>query len=103
MGAAERGNAPDPKPQRHSPDGEAAMVKSEPSEQSRGSAVDGSDPETPEADAIEQRQEILLEFDDEPLESLPADASEADALDQARSVPFDDDRYPDDVAEDAGA
>lgn len=56
------------------------------------------DPETPEieadvpeADAIEQHQPTIpLDAAEEP-ESIPDDAAEADALDQARTVPLDDD------------
>jgi hypothetical protein len=51
------------------------------------------DPDTPEADAIEQRQEAIPEADPDP-EDLPPDASEADALEQAREVPFTDEDDP---------
>jgi hypothetical protein len=54
------------------------------------------DMETPEDDAIEQRQELL---DDEEApatrrrSSVPFDVNEADAAEQDRSVGFDDDDY----------
>jgi hypothetical protein len=48
-------------------------------------------PETPEADALEQRRPAAGADTEagEPA-SLPADAAEADALDQLSAVPFDD-------------
>ncbi|MCG7528906.1 hypothetical protein MHW47_31260 [Streptomyces sp. OfavH-34-F] len=49
--------------------------------------------ETPEADAAEQRTELRPE-DDEPLTALDrSGASEADAAEQARTVPQDEDDY----------
>jgi hypothetical protein len=47
-------------------------------------------PETPEADAIQQRETAFPDNVDDELETLPADASEADALEQSRVVPVDD-------------
>ena len=49
-------------------------------------------PETPEGDALEQRQAAGLydDIDDGPT-TMPDDASEADVLDQSREVPIDDD------------
>jgi hypothetical protein len=44
----------------------------------------------PEADALEQTEEVEPEGDDE-VPSVPPDVPEADALDQARTVPRDDD------------
>jgi hypothetical protein len=44
----------------------------------------------PEADALEQTQEVEPGVDDE-VPSIPADVPEADALDQARTAPPDDD------------
>jgi hypothetical protein len=58
--------------------------------------VSEMDMETPEDDAIEQRQELL---DDEEApatrrrSSVPFDVNEADAAEQDRSVGFDDDDY----------
>jgi hypothetical protein len=46
-------------------------------------------PETPEADAIEQRQAAVPDDVDAPVR-VPTDASEADVLDQSRVVPVDD-------------
>jgi hypothetical protein len=48
--------------------------------------------DVPEADAIEQRQPAVAEDADaegDP-DAIPADAAEADALDQARSLPPED-------------
>jgi hypothetical protein len=45
--------------------------------------------ETPEADAIEQRQTAVPDDVDEPVR-VPTDASEADVLEQSRVVPVDD-------------
>lgn len=52
-----------------------------------------SDPEAPEADAIEQASEVAPRGHRH-IASLPPDANEADALDQADEVPddYDDDR-----------
>jgi hypothetical protein len=44
----------------------------------------------PEADALEQTEEVEPDDDDE-VPSIPPDVPEADALDQAREVPPDDD------------
>ena len=44
----------------------------------------------PEADALEQTEEVEPDVDDEEP-SIPPDVPEADALDQARTVPRDDD------------
>jgi hypothetical protein len=58
--------------------------------------VSDMDMETPEDDAIEQRQE-LIEDEDSPVirrtRSVPFDVNEADAAEQDRSVGFDDDDY----------
>ncbi len=56
------------------------------------------DMEAPEGDAIEQRQELLDDIDDENTigaapRRLPFDVDEADAAEQGRSVGFDDDDY----------
>jgi hypothetical protein len=48
------------------------------------------EPETPEADAIEQRQAVVGDSVEDELETMPAEASEADALEQARIAPIDD-------------
>jgi hypothetical protein len=49
-------------------------------------------PETPEVDAIEQRQSAALDDDDgdDVPATMPADASEADVLEQSRAVPVED-------------
>jgi hypothetical protein len=51
-------------------------------------------PETAEGDAIEQRRAAGLydDIDDGPT-SMPADASEADVLDQSREVPIEEDDH----------
>jgi hypothetical protein len=46
-------------------------------------------PETPEADALEQRQATVPDDVDAPVR-VPTDASEADVLEQSRVVPVDD-------------
>jgi dihydrolipoamide dehydrogenase len=56
------------------------------------------DMETPEGDAIEQRQELFGDIDDENAvgtgsRRVPFDVDEADAAEQDRSVGFDDDDY----------
>ncbi len=56
------------------------------------------DMETPEGDAIEQRQELIDDVDDESTAGtgprrVPFDVDEADAAEQERSVGFDDDDY----------
>ncbi|MGC4944689.1 hypothetical protein ACLQ2N_00525 [Streptomyces sp. DT224] len=54
---------------------------------------DEPDQETPEADAAEQQADLRPEGD-EPLTDLDrSGASEADAADQARAVPQDEDDY----------
>ncbi|WP_405899765.1 hypothetical protein OG242_21850 [Streptomyces sp. NBC_00727] len=54
---------------------------------------DEPDQETPEADAAEQHADLRPESD-EPLTGLDrGGASEADAADQARTVPQDEDDY----------
>ncbi|WP_173265427.1 hypothetical protein [Streptomyces pacificus] len=54
---------------------------------------EGLPEETPEADAAEQHTEVRP-ADDEPLTRIdPADANEADALEQARVVTLDEDDY----------
>jgi len=57
-------------------------------DEERRRLADSPEP-VPEADALEQTEE--LEPDDEELPSIPPDVPEADALDQARTVPRDDD------------
>ncbi|MEV0963476.1 MULTISPECIES: hypothetical protein [unclassified Streptomyces] len=53
----------------------------------------GLDEETPEADAAEQHTEVRP-VGDEPLTRIdPADANEADALEQARVVALDEEDY----------
>jgi hypothetical protein len=47
-------------------------------------------PETPEADALEQRQAAAPDDVDDEFEAVPAWAWEADALEQSRVVPFED-------------
>jgi len=50
--------------------------------------------DVPEADWIEQHQPVTAEPDDDLFPSeIPEDVAEADALDQARSVPDDDFRF----------
>ena len=44
----------------------------------------------PEADALEQTEEVEPDDDDE-VPAIPPDVPEADALDQARTAPQDDD------------
>jgi len=56
------------------------------------------DMETPEGDAIEQRQELFGDIEDENAvgtgpRRVPFDVDEADAAEQDRSVGFDDDDY----------
>jgi hypothetical protein len=57
-------------------------------DQSGDTAADG---EVPTADAFEQRQSWLPDDSIDEHPALPADVPEADAIDQARAVPFDDD------------
>jgi len=47
--------------------------------------------EIPEADAIEQHQALVPEDIDDEFAMIPMEASEADALEQSRMVPLDDD------------
>jgi hypothetical protein len=54
----------------------------------RRRASEGSDP-VPEADALEQAEELEPDEDDVPSDR--ADVPEADALEQARAVPAEDD------------
>jgi hypothetical protein len=62
----------------------------EPDEVEPAPEIRSFDPETPEADAIEQMQAVVpLDLDDEVV-TLPPDVSEADALDQLRVVVVDD-------------
>ncbi|NUR86940.1 MAG: hypothetical protein HOY71_22900 [Nonomuraea sp.] len=49
-------------------------------------------PETPEADAAEQRRDMRHD-DGGPRREVPLDADPADAADQDRVVDFDDDDY----------
>jgi hypothetical protein len=56
-------------------------------------AVPELGPEMPEADVLEQWQSTdPADIGDGP-ETIPPDASEADALDQTRVVPFDDEPF----------
>ena len=48
-------------------------------------------PEVPEADALEQHEDASGDYVGEGPRDLPFDASEADALDQRREVPYEDD------------
>jgi len=50
------------------------------------------DPEAPEADALDQRREVVDEGDAEVSRGL--EVPEADALDQSRAVPTDDEPDP---------
>ena len=52
----------------------------------------GPDLETPEADAVEQQQDVVDTAPDEPPE-VPYDVNPADAAEQSRSVEFDEDDY----------
>jgi hypothetical protein len=49
-------------------------------------------PEVPEGDALEQRQSVLADDDerDDVPATMPADASEADVLEQSRDASFED-------------
>lgn len=51
------------------------------------------DPETPEADAIEQRQATVFDNVPDGLDAIPLEASEGDALEQSRVVPVDEDAW----------
>jgi hypothetical protein len=53
---------------------------------------DEPDIETPEADAVEQQQDVVDTAPDEPPE-VPYDVDPADAAEQSRSVGFDEDDY----------
>jgi hypothetical protein len=53
---------------------------------------DEPDIETPEADAVEQQQDVVDNPPDEPPE-VPYDVDPADAAEQSRSVEFDEDDY----------
>jgi hypothetical protein len=59
---------------------------------SSGNEPGTSDLETPEADAVEQQQEVVDTPADETPE-VPYDVDPADAADQSRSVGYDDDDY----------
>jgi hypothetical protein len=52
-------------------------------------------PETPEVDALEQRQSAVTDDDDgdDAPATMPVDASEADVLDQLRAVTIEDELY----------
>lgn len=52
----------------------------------------GPDLETPEADAVEQQQDVVETTPDEPPK-VPYDVNPADAAEQSRSVEFDEDDY----------
>ena len=54
--------------------------------------TESSDP-VPEADALEQTEEVRPEDDDDGVPSDRADVPEADALEQSRVVPLDDDEH----------
>jgi hypothetical protein len=56
-------------------------------------ATPGSDPEVPEADALDQAREVEPGERHTPI-TRPIDAPEADALDQAIEVPLDEDEDP---------
>jgi hypothetical protein len=53
---------------------------------------DTADIETPEADAVEQQQEVVDTPPDEPLD-VPYDVNPADAAEQSRTVGYDEDDY----------
>ena len=58
-------------------------------------APDGSrleDPEAPEADAVEQLQEVVEHASPQPA-ALPDDADQADAYEQSLVVEYDEDDY----------
>jgi len=56
----------------------------------RNDALREIDPETPEADVLEQHQPVVDDDREELPSEIPDNAAEADALDQARPVPIDD-------------
>jgi hypothetical protein len=53
---------------------------------------DEPDLETPEADAVEQHQDVVDTPPDEPPE-IPYDVNPADAAEQSRTVEYDEDDY----------
>ncbi|UQX02866.1 hypothetical protein [Streptomyces sp. RerS4] len=53
---------------------------------------DGLDDEAPEADAAEQHTDLQPQDDDE-VTPLPGEAADADAAEQARVVPLDEEDY----------
>jgi hypothetical protein len=59
---------------------------------SSGDDREGPDLETPEADAVEQQQDVVDTPPDEPPE-VPYDVNPADAAEQSRSVGYDEDDY----------
>ena len=52
--------------------------------------ADPTSPETPEADALDQRVDVVIDDELTPPTDDP-EAPEADALEQSRTVPVDDD------------
>ncbi|MYT40736.1 hypothetical protein GTY66_32660 [Streptomyces sp. SID8356] len=52
-----------------------------------------SGPETPEADAVEQRTDVRPEDDEQPEAADLAAADEADVAEQRRVIPLDEDDY----------
>ena len=58
-------------------------------DEERRRLVERPDP-VPEADALEQTEEVEPD-DDDAVPSIPPEVPEADALDQARAAPRDDD------------
>ncbi|TMK37460.1 MAG: hypothetical protein E6G58_02005 [Actinobacteria bacterium] len=58
-------------------------------EEERRRLAESAEP-VPEADALEQTEELESDDDDE-APSIPPEVPEADALDQARTAPRDDD------------
>jgi hypothetical protein len=53
---------------------------------------DGPDLETPEADAVEQRREVVEDEPDQPPQ-VPLEVDPADAAEQSRTVGYDEDDY----------
>ncbi|MEU7342650.1 hypothetical protein ABZ778_01775 [Streptomyces bacillaris] len=52
-----------------------------------------SGPETPEADAVEQRTDVRPEDDEQLQDADLATANEADVAEQRRAIPLDEDDY----------
>jgi len=59
-------------------------------EEERRRLAESAEP-VPEADALEQTEELEPEDDDDEAPSIPPDVPEADALDQARTAKRNDD------------